>query len=97
MRMKAIDPEIACGFLTETWILEAGSYVENHQVEAYHPAFWMVTDEEAADLKAHGRQINTWTVNEPEHIRRMIALQVDGIIGNYPDRTKKELEAAGLR
>lgn len=97
MRFKALAPEIPCGFLSETWILDAGAYVESHGIEAYHPAFFMLTDEETADLKAHGRQINTWTVNEPEYIRHMIRLEVDGIIGNYPDRVQKELEAAGLR
>ena len=97
MRMKAIDPAIPCGFLAETWILDAGTYVESHGIEAYHPAFYMLTNSETADMKAHGRQINTWTVNEPAYIRHMIRLQVDGIISNYPDRVKKELEAAGLR
>ena len=76
MRMKTLDASLPCGFLSETWILDTGSYVESHGVEAYHPHFAMLTDEETADLKAHGRQINTWTVNEPEDIRRMIDLQV---------------------
>lgn len=40
-------------------------------------------------MKAHGREVNTWTVNEPEDIRRMLALGVDGIIGNYPDRVRQ--------
>ena len=97
MRMKAIDPRIPCGFLSETWILDVGSYVEGHQVEAYHPQFAMLTDAETADLKAHGREINTWTVNTPEDIREMIRLQVDGIISNFPDRVNQELKAAGLR
>ena len=97
MRMKALDPHLICGFLSDTWILDTGAYVERYGVEAYHPAYYMLTDKETADLKAYGRQINTWTVNQPEDIRRMIALQVDGIIGNYPDRIKKELEDAGLR
>ena len=97
MRMKAIDPKIPCGFLSETWILDVGSYVEGHQVEAYHPQFAMLTDAETADLKAHGREINTWTVNTPEDIREMIRLQVDGIISNFPDRVNQELKAAGLR
>ncbi len=97
MRMKAIDPAIPCGFLSETWILDVGSYIESHQVEAYHPQFHMLTDAETADLKAHGREINTWTVNTPEDIREMIRLQVDGIISNFPDRVNQELKAAGLR
>ena len=97
MRMKALDPEIPCGFLSETWILEPGQYVSSHHVEAYHPGFYMLNDEEATDLKAHGCQINTWTVNEVADIQNMIRLDVDGIISNYPDRVKEQLKLAGLR
>lgn len=97
MRMKQIDSRIPCGFLAETWILDAASYIEDHEVEAYHPQFHMLTDEETAAMKLHGRKINTWTVNEPEDIQHMIDLQVDGIIGNYPDRVKKLLEENHLR
>lgn len=97
MRMKALDPEIPCGFLSETWILEPGQYVSSHHVEAYHPGFYMLNDEEAADLKAHGCQINTWTVNEVADIQNMIRLDVDGIISNYPDRVKEQLKLAGIR
>lgn len=97
MRMKELSPRIACGFLAETWILDIGRYVRGHNVEAYHPQFRMLTPSEVADLKSHGCRINTWTVNEPEDIREMIRIPVDGIISNYPDRVKAELKAAGLR
>ena len=97
LRMKAIDPTLACGFLSETWILDVGAYVSSHRVEAYHPQFHMLTDPEVADLRAHGCQINTWTVNESEDIREMIRIEADGIISNFPDRVGAELKAAGLR
>ncbi len=97
LRMKAIAPELTYGFLSETWILDAGAYVADHGVQAYHPQFYMLTDTETADLKAHDVQINTWTVNEADDIRRMIRLNVDGIISNYPDRVAAELKKAGLR
>ena len=97
LRMKAIAPALACGFLSETWILDVGAYVSGHRVEAYHPQFHMLTAPEVADLRAHGCQINTWTVNETEDIRAMIQIGVDGIISNFPDRVGAELRAAGLR
>ena len=53
--------------------------------------------ENVADLRAHGIEINTWTVNEEEHIGWMMDAKVDGIIGNYPDRVKKLLKERGLR
>ena len=97
MRMKAIAPSLVCGFLSETWILDAGAYVRDHGVECYHPQFYMLTEAETADLKAHGVRLNTWTVNEEADIRRMIRLGVDGIISNFPDRVADILREEGLR
>ncbi len=97
LRMKAIAPQLRCGFLSETWILDVGSYVASHCVEAYHPQFHMLTAEETADLKAHGVEINTWTVNEETDIRNMIDIGVDGIISNHPDRVAALLRASKMR
>lgn len=97
MRMKEIDPEIECGFLVETWILDVASYIENNKIEAYHPYFYMLTDSEVADLRKHNIKINTWTVNENEDIQHMIDIEADGIISNYPNRVKALLQKNGLR
>ena len=37
-----------------------------------------------------------WTANEPEEIEAMLALGVDGIISDYPDRVREALNARGL-
>ncbi len=97
MRTKEIDPGIKCGFLTESWILNAGNYVKENHVEAYHPIFRMLNEEIVKDLKANSCEINTWTVNEEEDILKMISIGVDGIISNYPDRVAKILRKTGLR
>ncbi len=97
MRMKALAPDLECGFLTETWILDAGSYVSTHKIEAYHPDFHMLTEKETADLKEHHVKINTWTVNEEKDILDMIQKEVDGIISNYPNRVAVLLKQTGLR
>ena len=96
-RMKEIAPEIKCGLLTESWILDAGAYVKDHGFECFHPLFVMLKPDMVGDLRAHGVEINTWTVNEEEHIGWMIDARVDGIIGNYPNRVKKLLKERGLR
>ena len=47
----------------------------------------MAIDDKAVRLcQAAGKQVNVWTPNREEEIRRCVAMGVDGIITNYPDR-----------
>lgn len=42
-------------------------------------------------MHSRGIRVNTWTVNHPKQIRRVIAMGVDGVISNRPDLVKEEL------
>ena len=42
-------------------------------------------------IHAAGKEIIAWTANEPEEIDRLVALGVDGICGNYPERVRDAL------
>ncbi len=98
MKMKEIDPTIKCGFLTETGILNVGEYIQSHGIECYHPFFAMLVNPDLVkDIRSHGLEINTWTVNEEPYMEMLMEMGVEGIIGNYPDRVKKVLERKGLR
>ena len=44
---------------------------------------------EAAHRK--GIEVHPWTINDPDEMRRLIELGVDGIITDYPDRLKQVL------
>ncbi|MBW2229780.1 MAG: glycerophosphodiester phosphodiesterase [Deltaproteobacteria bacterium] len=46
----------------------------------------LVTPELVAHCHAHGIEVHVWTVNDPDEIRRLIALGVDGIVTDYPGR-----------
>ncbi|MDO4615342.1 MAG: glycerophosphodiester phosphodiesterase [Lachnospiraceae bacterium] len=85
LRMKKICPEIKCGLLADTWILDAGKYVKAAGCEYYHPSYHNVTEEIAEGILSEGIGINTWTVNEEQDMRNMIERGVTTIIGNYPD------------
>ena len=41
-----------------------------------------------------GKEIIAWTANEPAEIARLVALGVDGICGNYPERVRDALTAS---
>ncbi|MDZ7686140.1 MAG: glycerophosphodiester phosphodiesterase family protein [Gammaproteobacteria bacterium] len=51
----------------------------------------VVAAEEVAAAHAEGLRVLVYTVNEPNDIRRMIDIGVDGVFTNYPDRVFNEL------
>src|SRR5207245_2399339 len=46
-------------------------------------------------LHRAGRRIYGWTVNDPDDMRRLVALQVDGLCGNFPDVARRIVDGAG--
>lgn len=60
-----------------------------------HP-YYPVVDAEFMSW-AKGRMVNVWTVDAPEKWQALIALGVDGIITNHPDRLVAYLKEQGLR
>lgn len=91
LRCKEKAPDIKNAFLEESWIIGMGEYTQKHGINCVHPIFRNLKPELFREMKEHGLRVNTWTVNENEDIRAMIALGVDGIISNYPDRVKQIL------
>jgi len=53
--------------------------------EARHPHCSMLTGPIIGWYHSRGLRVNTWTVNEPDEMRRFIEASVDGIITNKPD------------
>ncbi len=57
------------------------------------PHWALVSRELVQQAHAAGLMVVPWTVNEPEPMRTLIALGVDGIITDYPDRLVALLRA----
>jgi glycerophosphoryl diester phosphodiesterase len=53
--------------------------------EARHPKHTMVNAEYVTQAHRRGLLVNTWTVDEPDEMIRLIDLEVDCIITNQPD------------
>ena len=64
---------------------------------AWAPYLLDVTAHEVEAAHAHGLVVNTWTVNSPGDIRRMVELGVDGICTDFPERATAVLNELGLR
>jgi glycerophosphoryl diester phosphodiesterase len=65
------------------------------RLKALHPHFEQVTPKLVQQAHARGQQINTWTVNEPAEMRRLIDLGVDSIITDRPDLLAEILSQGG--
>lgn len=53
-------------------------------------------DLETADVQeahANGLKVIVWTVNDADDMRRMIDMKVDGVITDYPDLGRREIDA----
>lgn len=49
-----------------------------------------------AEAHALGLTVIPWTVNEPEDMERALALGIDGLITDHPDRLRAVLQAKGI-
>ncbi len=63
--------------------------------EIYSPHAGLVDADLVAAVHTRGLALIPWTVNDPDEMRRLIALGVDGLITDRPDRAQDVLRAAG--
>lgn len=92
VKMKQLCPEMPCGLLEESRLVDEAAYGAGLGMDYLHPMFPTVDEKYVADAKAHGIQINTWTVNEWDYMLYLVKLGVHAIIGNYPDLAKNAVK-----
>jgi glycerophosphoryl diester phosphodiesterase len=55
---------------------------------------WQHVDQHLVDaVHAEGLQVFVWTVDDPDQLRRLLALGVDGVCTNYPDRAREAVDS----
>lgn len=83
---RQLDTAISIGILTEENPLEAINIAEKLNAQSINPWYKTLTSENIELIHKKGFKIYTYTVNEPDTIKKMIRLGVDGIFCNYPER-----------
>lgn len=81
-----LNPNIPIGVLTATDIDLAIGFAKFVRAQAIHPYYHLLTTESVSKIKENQLKIFPWTINAPEDIAVIKALNVDGIISDYPDR-----------
>ena len=86
VKIHQLDPTAKVGFLYADGTLDMPEYGKKHGVNALHPALYNLQYLGYMEAcKANGLEVNTWTVNEMEHMVMACQLGVNAIITNYPD------------
>ncbi|WP_055447676.1 glycerophosphodiester phosphodiesterase [Lacinutrix mariniflava] len=81
-----INKKIPLGVLMESDFDKAITFAKSINAAAIHPDYTMLTKENVEKVQAEGFNVNTWTVNTPEAIKRMKYYNVNAIISDFPDR-----------
>lgn len=85
---RKLDNKIPIAILTEENPIDAISIGIDVKAFAINPWYKTLTKQNVEYLHKSGFKINTYTVNEPEDINKVIELGVDGIFCNFPERLR---------
>lgn len=86
-RVRALEPHVATAWL----VIDRGdpaALIERTSAAGHagiHPVHRMVDRDLVARAHDAGLFVNVWTVDDPDKIRRLAELGVDGVITNVPD------------
>ena len=61
------------------------------------PYYRALTRDAVTEIKSHAVSIYPWTVDEPEDMRELIELGVDGMLTNRPDRLKEVIKSLEIQ
>lgn len=92
-RIKELKKDAYVGFLYADGPIDMPAYAKKYGMDAINPAVYNLQYPDVAkDCAKKSLDINVWTVDEPEHIRKCIDLGVKTIITNRPDTTREVAE-----
>lgn len=83
---KKLLPEIRTGALIEKAQPGLVEFAERLGAWSLHPGKRCVTPELVADAHRRGLKVLVFTINRPAEFASMVALGVDGVFTDYPDR-----------
>ncbi|PZF83658.1 glycerophosphodiester phosphodiesterase [Jiangella anatolica] len=81
---KDLAPDVPVGLLYGVKPTEADIAAAATWAQQVNPALGVIDQATVEQVHAAGMEINVWTVNGGQDMRRAINWQVDGIITNYP-------------
>tara|TARA_B100001175_G_scaffold279801_1_gene257218 strand:- start:11 stop:739 length:729 start_codon:yes stop_codon:yes gene_type:complete len=85
------NQKIPIAVLTDADPLDALSMAQEVKAQAINPNFKALNEKNVKKIQQAGYKVFPYTINEPKDIDKMLTLEVDGIITDYPERVKEVL------
>jgi glycerophosphoryl diester phosphodiesterase len=91
-----LEPSLKVGLLYSTPLVQGYRYAENfvQRAASLNPSYKWLSEEDCRETLSHGLQVNPWTIDNPDDMRKLIDLGVTSITTNYPARMA-ELKRSG--
>jgi glycerophosphoryl diester phosphodiesterase len=95
--LRRMEPGLTGAILiAEMAPIEPGELIEHAEAQVYCPAYRFLDAELVRQVHAAGARVLPWTVNQPEHWRRLLDWGVDGLTTDVPDRLARFLHEQGI-
>ncbi len=88
-RVKILDRALRAGILFHEPLPDLLARVKAMRADGIFPRRHLVTPAMARFARKHKLFLGTWTVNEPDEMKKMVRLGVDAVATNFPDRLAK--------
>ncbi len=92
-RIRAVSRSVQTALLIETPVYNPADLLRRLGAQAYHPDARLINPELVADLRAHGFEVNIWTINNVEEMKSFIQAGVSGIITDFPQTLRQLLSS----
>lgn len=90
-KLKEIEPAARTGVLYMAGIYQPWEYARKLGAEAIHPYYAAVVPDIVEECHKQEMAVNVFGVNESETIRKLLMMNVDAIITDYPGRAREIL------
>lgn len=85
LEVKNINPNIQTGLLFTARPINVVRLAKEARAEWLHPEYHFVDEIMVREAHKEGIGINVWTVDDEDDMKKMIELNVDGVITDIPD------------
>ena len=93
--VRALAPDLPTAVLYSARPVDPIRLARDAGAVILHPHWAYVTADGVARAHAAGLRVETWTVDDPRDLARIIETGADGIMSNYPDRLRTALAQHG--